>query len=154
MGQRQNTTEDGPLDSSWQAIPTLERTPHANHCGPFYYKKDDDGKVTMGWRVRPYNTNAMGFAHGGALMTFADFSLASAGMRHSKDRVVTVQFESYFVNAAPEGSWIESHLSLVRKGSLCFIKGELRARKRMILQFNGITKNLDPVAGKQATAID
>ena len=48
-------------------------SPAEDDIGPFYYRREGDS-LRLGFRVAAKNCNGIGTAHGGVLMTFADYA--------------------------------------------------------------------------------
>ena len=53
---------------------------HIRHIGDGYHKRDEDGNLIMAFWIKKQNCNSADVAHGGMLMSIADYSLASASM--------------------------------------------------------------------------
>jgi acyl-coenzyme A thioesterase PaaI-like protein len=89
--------------------------------------------------------NGGGFMHGGALLTFADFSLFALGEHVLKDhRSVTVSLNGEFAGSATVGELIECRGEVVRDGGLVFLRGVVSTSGRPLLNFSGIVKKLKP----------
>lgn len=121
--------------------------PFEDHSGPFWFRLDDDGGVETLLRPRPEIMNLLGSTHGGALMTFADFTLCSAGFAEATpEAVVTVSFACEFVAAGRNEGDITGRAKCVRRTrSLMFIRGELEQNGRVLLTFSGVGKPVGPI---------
>ncbi|HYF21794.1 MAG TPA: PaaI family thioesterase [Caulobacteraceae bacterium] len=114
--------------------------------GPFYFRKEQDGRVRCAFRAEPKHMNAGRRMHGGCLMTFADialFMLAYEEMEGS--RGVTVQLDSTFLDAARVGDLIEATGEVTRAGgSLVFVRGQITTGERLLFTFSGVIKKFTP----------
>lgn len=135
--------EAGPWKnwSSWTGPEPFE-----DFTGPFYARRESGGTVVTGFRLEPKNMNAGGGAHGGALMTFADYSLFMIAM----DQVagldcVTVSFAAEFVGNAGAGCLLTCRGDVVKAGrSLIFVRGIIDVEGAPVLNFSGTIKVLRP----------
>ena len=66
----------------------------------------------MAFYVKPENGNSGGVAHGGMLMSIADYSLCSAAMESREKYVATISFRSEFMSGAKIGSLLEVHTKI------------------------------------------
>ena len=116
----------------------IRSTRHVHRCGPFYARRDKDtGMLTVGCHISERDINAAGHAHGGFLLTMADFSAASAAMRSSNDLVATVSLSSEFLAPAPMGYWLFTDMQILRETKrLVFISGALKIRQRPVMHFS------------------
>ncbi|MEA2755580.1 MAG: hypothetical protein QOJ54_1869 [Aliidongia sp.] len=115
------------------------------HSGPFYFRPDaGTGGIRCAFRVTRQHLNGGGSAHGGCLLTFADYSLfAFASDALAGTRAVTVSLNSEFVGPALEGDLVEATGEVVRAGgSLLFLRGLITANGRPALTFSGVIKKL------------
>ena len=120
----------------------LRPNPYVDACGPLYGRRDGD-KLVLGLRVEPRHCNPGGSCHGGMLSTLADMLLVlGANVQSGQQRyMLTVNLSSDFIGPAPEGSWIEGRLEVLRTTrSLVFCQGLLAADGKTVLRFSGITK--------------
>ena len=125
--------------AGWHAWGSVD--PFEDMAGPFHVARDAQGLV-CGWRPGPHARNSYGSIHGGALMTFADFSLfmlSADGDGHIDG--VTVTMNSEFLSAARAGE-----LLLARGGgtggghNIIFARGLIIADHRPVLHFSGVIK--------------
>ena len=127
----------------WRTLQLGEHTPHLNHIGPIFYRRDEDGNQQFAARAQPHNLNYAGYAHGGMLMSLADFAACSVAMQDDKDVVATVSFSCEFVQPAPAGSLLITYVEPVRRSeSMSFMRGQVRCRKRVILNFSATVKRM------------
>ena len=115
-------------------------------AGPFYWRRDDDGRVRCAFRAEAKHTNAGGRLHGGSLMTLADMALFAVAWEDLEgSRGVTVTLESQFIDAGWPGELIEATGEVTRAGkTLIFARGQVTAGQRLLLTFSGIIKKIRP----------
>lgn len=120
--------------------------PYETHLGPFCFKVED-GRARSAFIPRREHLNGGGNVHGGALMSFADFSLFSiahnalAGSVHA----VTLTCNCEFLSAGTLDGWIESEGEVIRNGrSVIFVRGIVTQRARPVLAFSGALKKITP----------
>ena len=130
--------------AGWSGYGEHGAEPFEDHAGPFYSRLEADGRVVCAFRADKHHMNGSGFMHGGALMTFADYSIfviareALAG--HGS---VTASMNCEFVDAGREGELIECRGEVVRAGaSMVFVRGMITAGERPLLNFSSIIKKL------------
>jgi uncharacterized protein (TIGR00369 family) len=133
--------QDGPAGYTHYA------DPYEDHSGPFWFRVAAEGGVETLLRPKPEIMNMLGSTHGGALMTFADFTLCAAGFaEETPEAVVTVSFSCEFVAAGRDEGDITGRAECVRRTrSLMFIRGELEQHGRVLLTFSGVGKPVGPV---------
>jgi len=114
------------------------------HSGPFYYKRADDGTVTTAFRAQQKQMNSQGAMHGGAFLTFADFSLFAIAWDELADgRGVTISMTSEFIGAGVIGDLIEGTGEVVKATrSLIFLQGRLSCEGRPLFTYSAIIKRL------------
>lgn len=120
----------------------LRPNPYVDACGPLYGKRDGD-KLVLGLRVEHRHCNPGGSCHGGMLGTLADMLLVMGANVQSGQRryMLTVNLSCDYIGPAPEGSWIEGRLEVLRTTrSLVFCQGQLTAGGQPVLRFSGIVK--------------
>ncbi len=116
------------------------RDPYEDHCGPFFMRTLPDGSVTTAFEAVAHHCNGHGNIHGGALMSFADYSLfAIARSDLGDDTAVTVTFNSEFIAAGAAGELIEGRGSVTRTTKrLVFVRGEIFSGSQVFLTFSGV----------------
>ena len=85
---------------------------HIRHIGDGYHKRDEDGNLIMAFWIKKENCNSADVAHGGMLMSIADYSLASASMPSRDKYVATISFRSEFIAPAKIHSLAEVHTTV------------------------------------------
>jgi acyl-coenzyme A thioesterase PaaI-like protein len=122
---------------------TWSRDSFESNNGPFWYRREADGRVRCAFRVEKKHLNGMGNVHGGCFMTFADFCLFAIAGRELQGPGVTVSFSCEFLDAAREGDLIECDGEMTRVGgSLIFLRGMLKSGERSLLSFSGTIKRV------------
>ncbi len=121
--------------------------PFEDHAGPFFFKRTETGEVICAFEATPTHCNGGGFLHGGALMTFADFSLFAIGSDVLEGPSVTVSFNAEFTAAGRAGTIVEARGEVVQNtGSMVFLRGQVYSREeegeRILLNFSGIVKRV------------
>jgi uncharacterized protein (TIGR00369 family) len=113
-------------------------------AGPFYERRDTDGRMVSAFRAEPRHMNGGGFMHGGCMMTFADsalFTIASDEMADS--RGVTLQLAGDFLAPVAVGQLVEARGEVTRGGGkTVFVRGMITADGTPALTFNGIIRKI------------
>lgn len=117
----------------------------AGCAGPFYFRVDEHGPVAA-FRVQQKHLNGADVAHGGLLMTFADYSLFAIAHTAMEDGYgLTVAFTSEFLDGPKLGERVEARGEVLRAGgSLVFVRGLVTAEGRACLNFSGTIKRIRP----------
>lgn len=124
----------------WQQLPAVEFN---EHVGPFYHRFVVDGSVECAFRMESKNLNGEDIAHGGSLLTFADYCLYVAAAHHAKGSVVTVSLTSEFLGSVQRGELVKAKGSVISAGrSLIFARGLSFVDGRNVLSFSGVFKKL------------
>ncbi len=118
--------------------------PFEEWVGPLCFKVDETGQLRFAFEATPRHANTSGQIHGGMLMTFADFALCLAAIHGLPDeRCVTVSMHCEFTAPGEVGDFIESTAEVVRRArSLTFVRGQVTAGDRILLNYSGIVKRL------------
>ncbi|MDO8422418.1 MAG: PaaI family thioesterase [Parvibaculum sp.] len=121
--------------------------PFEDYAGPYFYKKNEAGEVICAFEAEPHHCNGGGFLHGGALMTFADYSLFCFATDVLNGPAVTVSFSSEFTAAAAGEGIVYSRGEIVQNtGSMVFLRGQVftgeQGNTRTLLNFSGIVKRV------------
>jgi acyl-coenzyme A thioesterase PaaI-like protein len=118
--------------------------PYETLLGPFCFKAENGG-VRSAFEPKTYHLNGGRSMHGGALMSFADFSLFSIAHKALSDgvRAVTLSCNCEFLSAGDLNGWIESKGEVLRETrSLIFVRGLITQRDRPVLAFSGALKKI------------
>jgi uncharacterized protein (TIGR00369 family) len=115
--------------------------PFEDASGPFFVRRDENGIVT-GFMPEAKNANGHGTVHGGALMTFADYTLFMIGGSDGDEVTgVTVTMNCEFVSAAAPGQLLTGRGECVRSGrSLIFVRGMIYSGEETVMSFSGTIK--------------
>ena len=110
--------------------------------GPFYWRRDDDGKLRAAFRAEPKHMNGGGFMHGGCLLTFADFLLFTFAREDlGPGYGVTATLNAEFLDSVHVGQLVEGVGEVVKAGgSLIFVRGTVLAAGAPVLTFSGVIK--------------
>jgi uncharacterized protein (TIGR00369 family) len=139
------TCEEGEF-AGWHYFPS--RDTFDALAGPFYFRKDADGRIRCAFRAEQRHMNAGRRMHGGVLMTFADIALFMLAWESMEgERGVTVQLDSTFLDAARVGDLVEATGEVTRAGrSLIFARGQICAGERTLFTFSGVIKKVSRTA--------
>ena len=114
------------------------RSGFTGNNGPWYEKREGD-KLLRAFRVLPKHVNALGIAHGGMLMAFADSVLARAAHSETRRTIVTMRMICDFVGPARLGDWVEGSAEVTRATRhLAFVRGRIWTGNRTVLTVSGI----------------
>jgi uncharacterized protein (TIGR00369 family) len=143
-------SEENPISGQW--IPVIEgewagwlHWPSDNwevNGGPFYFRLEADG-------AQAKHMNGQGHMHGGALMTFADYSMFGiAAGALAETAAVTVSMNCDFISGANIGDLVEATGEITRQGrTLIFQRGLITCDGRTVMTFSGV---LMRVGGRMA----
>ena len=116
---------------------------HIRHIGDGYHKRDEDGNLIMAFWIKKENCNSADVAHGGMLMSIADYSLASASMPSRDKYVATISFRSEFIAPAKIHSLAEVHTTVTKTTkSLVFGEGKIFCAGEIVFSFSGVVKKI------------
>ena len=116
---------------------------HIRHIGDGYHKRDEDGNLIMAFWIKKENCNSADVAHGGMLMSIADYSLASASMLSRDKYVATISFRSEFIAPAIIHSLAEVHTTVTKTTkSLVFGEGKIFCAGEIVYSFSGVVKKI------------
>ena len=116
---------------------------HIRHIGDGYHKRDEDGNLIMAFWIKKENCNSADVAHGGMLMSIADYSLASASMPSRDKYVATISFRSELIAPAKIHSLAEVHTIVTKTTkSLVFGEGKIFCAGEIVYSFSGVVKKI------------
>ena len=105
--------------------------------------REGDGGLRMGFRVKAKNCNGIGSAHGGVMMSFADYVATMVALSGVKENCATISCTTDFMGAALEGDWVEGTAEVMRRTkSLTFVRGELRVVDDCKMTFQVVMRRL------------
>lgn len=122
--------------------------PFEDHVGPLGYKIDGN-RISFAFQADGRHANTGGTLHGGMLMTFADFALCLTAIHGLPgERCVTVSLSCEFTAPGEVGDFVESTAEVVRRTrSLTFVRGQVTAGDRTLLNYSAIVKRLTRSVG-------
>jgi uncharacterized protein (TIGR00369 family) len=120
--------------------------PFEHYCGPYYWRRDPDGRLRCGFTAEHKHMNGGDFMHGGAIMTFADYALFVIARDALQDsRSVTATFNGEFVGAVPQGARVECTGEVVKAGrSMVFVRGLITTGDEPVMSFSAVIKKTGP----------
>lgn len=123
--------------------------PFEDLVGPFCCREDEDGRLRFAFEARPQHANTAGQLHGGILMTFADYALCLTAIHGLPgERCVTVSLNCEFTAPGEVGDFVESTAEVVRRTrSLTFVRGQIAAGDRTLLNCSAVVKRLPRSTG-------
>lgn len=135
--------EDGEF-AGWMGWDT---DPFERVNGPFAVRVLEDGEVECGMRIEARHCNGHGAAHGGLLMSFADFCLFAVGRPGLGGPGVTVSCTSQFLGPAYPGDLLNGRGRITRAGGkLVFVEIMLHVGDRNVLAVSGIVRKVKRTA--------
>jgi len=127
----------GPIPAGFKPFTTAGA--FVETCGPFYYRKQENGGYRYGFAAEPRHANPYGVIHGGVLITFADTFMGRVVVAAANCACATITLNTEFVSGASAGSWIEGRAEIVRMTSaLAFVRADLLAEDDVVLTASGI----------------
>ena len=130
-----------PAPKGYEPINQTEH--HIRHIGDGFHRRDEEGNLIMAFWIKKENCNSADVAHGGMLMSIADYSLASASMPSRNKYVATISFRSEFIAPAKIHSLAEVHTSITRATkSLVFGEGKIFCDGEIVFSFSGVVKKI------------
>ncbi len=118
--------------------------PYETMIGPFCSKIEND-IVRCAFAPRRDHLNGGGAIHGGALMSFADFSLFAIAHNALAGGVkaVTMTCNCEFIRAGTLDGWVEASGEVLRTTrSMVFVRGLVTQRAQPVLAFSGALKKI------------
>lgn len=117
-------------------------------AGPFYWRRDEDGRPVCAFRTEPKHMNGGGFLHGGCMMTFADYCLFIIAKDALADsHSVTATFNSELVGSVYEGALVECTGEVVKNArSMVFVRGLMTSGGEPVMSFSAVLKKTRPRA--------
>jgi acyl-coenzyme A thioesterase PaaI-like protein len=110
-----------------------------NGVGPFYFRRDADGRVVCAFRAEKRHMNGGGFMHGGCFLTFADFCVFAIGEDAIDGHAVTVNLSGDFLGKAEVGDFMEGTGEVTRAGRrIIYVRGLISAGGRPALSFTSV----------------
>ena len=127
--------ETGP----WAGWRTWPHDTFESGVGPFYYRRDEAGKVVCRFIAEPRHMNGGGFMHGGCFLTVADYSCFAISEEYTQGPSVTVNLSGDFLAAAQVGDTMEATGEVTRAGGrLIYVRGLITANGKPALSFTSV----------------
>ncbi len=117
--------------------------PYESAIGPFCFR-EEGARVRCAFMPTRSHLNGGGAIHGGALMSFADFSLFAIARHALTDgKAVTVTFNGEFIAGGVPDIMVEATGDVLRATrTMVFVRGLLRQQDRTLLAFSGTLKKI------------
>ena len=118
------------------------REPFEEVAGPFYTRREADGRYTTGFRPCKRHLNSAGILHGGAIATFVDYSLFGIAYDavHGKPGV-TATLNTEFLRATHAVTMLTGRGDVLRTTkSLVFVRGLIMSEDTPVVSFSGVIK--------------
>ncbi len=113
--------------------------PFSESCGPYYYRKEPDGRYGYGFHAEARHANPYGVVHGGVLVTFADTFMGRSVVAAAKCACATITLNTEFIAGGRPGSWIEGRAEVTRTTrTLAFARAETWSGDEMLMTASGI----------------
>ena len=123
-------TASPPPPEGFKALAST--SPFVIKSGRFYERIDEAGR-TVGCWIALDQCNADGKAHGGFLMTLADFALSTGAYG------VTVSLTADFLSPVSAGDWVEIRTNISKRSqSLIFADAVVSANSAPVMRTSGI----------------
>ena len=114
------------------------------HTGPYYWRRDADGRLEFGFQSDARHGNPNGVLHGGAVLGFLDTILGHAVVIETQRRCATIALDARFMAAVSPGPWVSGRAS-IRKltRGLAFVDGEATVEETLIVAVTAIFRVFD-----------
>ena len=117
--------------------------PFEDHVGPFWFRKDN-GVAHCRMAPDQRHLNSGGMVHGGLLMSFADYALATAAGATEGKFALTAALTCQFLSAGRPGAPIEAQAEEVRAGkTLSFVRGTVCQNGTALLACTGTFRPIE-----------
>jgi acyl-coenzyme A thioesterase PaaI-like protein len=127
--------ESGP----WAGWKTWPQDKFETGSGPFYARKDENGRTICRFIAEERHMNGGGFMHGGCFLTFADFACFAIAEGVINGPTVTVNLSGDFLSSAQLGDMIEATGEVTRAGGrLIYVRGLVTANGKPALSFTSV----------------
>jgi acyl-coenzyme A thioesterase PaaI-like protein len=137
----------------WAGWRTWPHDTFESGVGPFYYRRDEAGKVVCRFIAEPRHMNGGGFMHGGCFLTFADYSCFAIAEDHTQGPSVTVNLSGDFLSSASAGDVMEATGEVTRAGGrLIYVRGIITANGKPALSFTSVITRIKRESGGKAAS--
>lgn len=133
-------------EGPWAGWSHWANDPFEALSGPFYTRKDPDGRVRCAFRTEAKHMNASGGLHGGCAMAFADFAvfIIAFDVLEGSD-AVTASFTGDFLGGVGPGALVECTGEVVKAGrSMVFVRGLINSGDEPVMSFQAVIKKTKP----------
>ncbi|HEY3697539.1 PaaI family thioesterase [Phenylobacterium sp.] len=129
-------------EGPWAGWAHWANDPFEALSGPFYTRRDADGRARCAFRTEPRHMNASGGLHGGCVMTFADFCLFVIAYDILQgSTAVTASFTGDFLGGVGVGALVECSGEVVKAGrSMVFVRGMITSADEPVMSFQAVIK--------------
>lgn len=126
-------------EGPWAGWNTWPHDAFETHAGPFYAREDEAGRTVCRFILESRHLNGGGAAHGGCLMTFADYATFAIAEKTIAGNAVTVNLSGDFLGPGQLGDVMEATGEVTRAGGrLIYVRGLITANQRPCLSFTSI----------------
>lgn len=136
----------GPMvpvtEGEWTGWSQWGRDPFEALTGPYYCRYEAGRRPRTALRANERHMNGNGFMHGGALMTFADYTLFFVVREELADvPAVTATLNAEFVGSVTADDLVEGTGEIVKAGrSMIFVRGLLSVADAPVVSFSAVVK--------------
>ena len=130
-------------EGEWKGWYSTYGDPFNSHAGPFFWREDQDRGFVCAMRVETQHLNGGGLMHGGAIMTFADYSLYVFSGSLRDGAAVTISLNGDFVGPALRGDVIECAGEVIKRTKrMVFLRGLMKVSGSPIFAYSAVMKAL------------
>ncbi|MEJ1157909.1 PaaI family thioesterase [Prosthecomicrobium sp. N25] len=128
-----------PAADGWDRI---DQGGFESFIGPFWQKREPDGRIAVGLMTRADHMNRNGVVHGGVTLAMADQALGLAAYDDTGGlKQATIQLDVHFTAPVRIGSFLECRAVVTRRAKgVMFMAGTLTAGGRPVATAQGIWK--------------
>lgn len=124
---------DQPPPPGYRPLPS--RSPYVIRANAFYLRDRNDGTRSVGCWIGEDQANSEGFAHGGFLLTFADFALSVL------TNAITLSITADFLRPGRVGDWMEAGITVrKRSDTLVFADAVVASGGTELMRVSGLFK--------------
>lgn len=132
-----STTMRPDIPEGYTAL--AEQDGYIGLSGPFFWRRDEDGRYGYGFLSDARHGNPNGVLHGAAILTFVDTILGHAVVTATGRKCATIALTSQFVAGVPTGGWISGRADIRRlTKTLAFLDAEASAGDALLLTATAI----------------
>jgi acyl-coenzyme A thioesterase PaaI-like protein len=134
-----------PFDPAAHGWAPVDDSPFEKHIGPFWQKRDPDGRLAIGLLTRSHHGNRNGVVHGGVTLAVADQGLGLAAYDETGGlKQATIQLDLHFVAPVRIGSFLECRGRVTRRAhGILFMAGTLTVGSHPVATAQGVWKFVD-----------